>query len=74
MAATAVALYAGRLLFELVCLCCVNRPPTEYRPIEQDEWEQELEMELELEKGHVRADGLAPALAYSPVLAFFPDD
>ncbi|XWW96058.1 hypothetical protein V2A60_004028 [Cordyceps javanica] len=73
LAAAAVALHTGRMLLELALVCLVRRrtaraapPPSGfpyYRPIEQDD-------EWEAEKGHWSA----PPQAYSPVLAFFPDD
>lgn len=68
---TAAALfYSGRMLWELFAIFAHGSAPTnaEYRPIQQDEWEQG-----DLEKGRGVAVVHSPQ-AYSPVLAFFPSD
>ncbi len=67
VASAAVVFYSGRLLWELCVLFTGNKSTSaEYRPIQQrDEWEADRE------KGGVVVH--APQ-AYSPVLAFFPDD
>ncbi|OAA40495.1 hypothetical protein BBO_06079 [Beauveria brongniartii RCEF 3172] len=69
VAATATAFYAGRLLFELIFIWNGRAPPNDYRPIQQDDNER-----WAMEKDSVEAAALYPLQAYSPVLAFFPDD
>ncbi|KAM0744713.1 hypothetical protein ACQRIT_000097 [Beauveria bassiana] len=69
VAATATAFYAGRLLFEFIFIWNGRAPPNDYRLIQQDdnEW-------WAMEKEDVETAALYPPQAYSPVLAFFPDD
>ncbi|KAM3509629.1 hypothetical protein MY11210_006229 [Beauveria gryllotalpidicola] len=69
VAATATAFYAGRLLFELILIWNGRAPSNEYRLIQQDDEDGRA-----MEKDDIEAAALYATHAYSPVLAFFPDD